>query len=134
MRVFNTNAIVFTAVLIVGFTGQPANAGAHSELPPIQVPEGFKATVFHPGLGATRQIAVRDNGDVYVAREMRQERRMFGQKAAWGAIIAMRDEDGDGVADIVEPFGPTDVGDALRIHDGYSVFLLRSGGLPHGAG
>jgi len=117
MRVLITIAITLTA--------GGSQAGGHTattELPPIQVPDGFTATVFHPGLGATRQIAVRDNGDVYVAREMRQERRMFGQKAKSGAIIAMRDEDGDGVADIVEPFGPIDMGDALRIHNDYLYF------------
>ena len=53
------------------------------------MPEGFTATIFHPGLGATRHIAVRDNGDVYIAREFRIERKMFGQEAAWGALIAM---------------------------------------------
>ncbi len=43
------------------------------ELPPIKVADGFEASVFHPALGATRHIAVRDNGDVYVAREFRIE-------------------------------------------------------------
>jgi len=93
-----------------------------AQLPPITVPDGFKATVFHPGLGATRHVAVRDNGDVYVAREFRTERKMFGQAAAWGALIAMRDEDGDGIADVVTPFGPTDAGDEVRIHNGYLYF------------
>jgi len=113
------------AAITLAIAAAGSQAGGHSgadELPPIQVPDGFTATVFHPGLGATRHIAVRDNGDVYVAREMRQARRMFGQNAAWGAIIAMRDEDGDGVADIVEPFGPTDMGDALRIHNDHLYF------------
>ncbi len=47
---------------------------------------------------------------------------MFGQEAAWGSLVAMRDEDGDGVADIVEPFGPTDTGDSVRIHDDFLYF------------
>ena len=95
---------------------------ADEPLPQITVPDGFSATVFHPGLGATRHLAVRDNGDVYVARSFRVERRMFGQKAAWGALIALRDEDGDGVADIVEPFGPTDITSEARIHNGHLYF------------
>lgn len=93
-----------------------------SDLPPLQVPEGFSATVFHPGAGAARQMAVRDNGDVYVAREFRMERKMFGQEGEWGALLAMRDTDNDGVADIVEPFGSTDNGGVVRIHDGYLYF------------
>ena len=88
----------------------------------IRVPEGFTATVFHPGLGATRHIAVRDNGDVYVARSFRMEMKMFGQAAAYGSLLALRDVDADGVADIIEEFGPTDVTTEVKIHDGNLYF------------
>ncbi len=88
----------------------------------INVPAGFTATVFHPGLGATRHIAVRENGDVYVARSFRLEMKMFGQAAAYGALLALRDTDADGVADIVEEFGPTDITTEVKIHDGYLYF------------
>ncbi len=86
------------------------------------LPEGFSATVFHPGLGAARHIAVRDNGDVYTVRPFRLAFKMIGQKASYGTLIAMRDEDGDGTADIVEEFGPTTVTTEVRIHDGYLYF------------
>lgn len=98
-----------------------ANAG-EDPLPPISVPDGFTATVFHPGLGATRHMAVRENGDVYAVQRFRVERRMIGQKASWGTLVALRDEDGDSVADVVENFGPTDVTTAIRIHDGHLYF------------
>ena len=88
----------------------------------INVPEGFTATVFHPGLGATRHIAVRENGDVYVARSFRNEMKMFGQTAAYGALLALRDTDADGMVDIVEEFGPTDVTTEVKIHDGHLYF------------
>lgn len=88
----------------------------------INLPEGFRATVFHPGLGATRHIAVRDNGDVYVARSFRNEIKMFNQAAAYGALLALRDTDADGVADIVEEFGPTDITTEVKIHNGYLYF------------
>jgi len=115
--------IATTALLTACATTAPApESSAAPELPPITVPAGFTATVFHPGLGASRHIAVRDNGDVYVAREFRIERKMFGQEAAWGALVALRDEDGDGVADRVETFGPGDAGDEVRIHNGYLYF------------
>ena len=68
------------------------------------LPEGFSATVFHSAAGPTRQIAVRDNGDVYVARDYRLSAPQFGMEAGYGAILAMRDTDADGVADIVEEF------------------------------
>ncbi|MAF83058.1 MAG: sorbosone dehydrogenase [Chromatiales bacterium] len=112
VRVVAVAIMMFAAV--TGFADEP--------LPPIVVPDGFSATVFHPGLGATRHLAVRENGDVYVARSFRVERRMFGQKAAWGTLIALRDEDADGVADIIKPFGPSDVTTEVRIHDGHLYF------------
>ncbi len=102
--------------------GSNSQADTTLSMPPISVPEGFEASVFHPALGATRQLAVRDNGDVYVARSFRLERKMFGQTAEWGAIVALRDEDGDGVADRIEPFGPTDITGVLRIHNDYLYF------------
>jgi len=86
------------------------------------LPAGFVATVFHPGLGATRHIAVRDNGDVYVAREYRLNMPMFGQEAGYGALLALRDTDGDGVADVVKEFGPGTVTTEVVIHDGWLYF------------
>lgn len=115
--------ITIVVALLAGCTStQLPAAPAAPGLPPITVPAGFKATVFHPGLGATRHIAVRENGDVYVARQFRVERKMFGQAAAWGALLALRDTDGDGIADRVEAFGPGNAGDEVRIHDGHLYF------------
>ena len=121
--------IIFASAALAACTtaSKPMNQAASERpaeppLPPITVPEGFQATVFADRLGATRHIAVRDNGDVYVAREFRIERKMFGQEAEWGALIALRDENGDGVADRIETFGPTDVDDEVRIHKGYLYF------------
>lgn len=108
--------------LVIAVAFAFAAVAADDSLPPITVPDGFTATVFHPGLGPTRHIAVRDNGDVYVARSFRVERRMFGQKAAWGTLLALRDADGDGTADVVESFGATDVTTEARIHDGHLYF------------
>jgi glucose/arabinose dehydrogenase len=116
--------ILISAVCLLAgcTTAELKQTAVAPELPPITVPEGFKASIFHPGLGATRHIAVRDNGDVYVARSFRIERKMFGQAAAWGAIVAMRDADGDGVADRIESFGPTDITTEVRIHENYLYF------------
>ena len=75
----------------------------------IRVPEGFDAQVFAEGVGRARHIAVRDNGDVYVAlREAKPE----------GGVAALRDEDGDGTADQVEYFGEH-AGTGIAIHDGF---------------
>src|ERR1043165_7391214 len=52
----------------------------------IKLPDGFVATIFADGLNRPRHIAVRDNGDVYVALR-------------GGGIMALHDKDGDGAAD-----------------------------------
>jgi glucose/arabinose dehydrogenase len=86
------------------------------------LPPGFAATVFHSGLGPTRHIAVRDNGDVYVAREYRLNMPMFGQEAGYGALLALRDTNGDGKADVVKEFGPRTVTTEVVIHAGWLYF------------
>ena len=65
---------------------------------------------------------MRENGDVYVARQYLLDMPMFQQTATYGALVALRDTDGDGVADIVKEFGPTDVSTEVKIHDGYLYF------------
>jgi glucose/arabinose dehydrogenase len=50
-------------------------------------------------VGVARQLAVRPNGDLYVAVD--------NSESAPGAVLALRDTDGDGHADIQERFGPT---------------------------
>jgi glucose/arabinose dehydrogenase len=75
----------------------------------IRVPEGFDAEVFAESVGRARHLAVRDNGDVYVA---------LREPAEGGGVAALRDEDGDGAADQVEYFGDH-AGTGLAIHDGF---------------
>ncbi len=81
----------------------------------ITVPPGFTASVFADSLGLARHLAVRDNGDVYVA--IRQ-----GRDGSAGGLVALRDVNGDGKAEIVERFGPADVGTGIAIHDGKLYF------------
>ena len=82
----------------------------------IRVPRGFEVRVFAEGVGRGRHIAVRDNGDVFVRlREPRDG----------GGVAALRDEDGDGVADRIETFGP-EGGTGIVIHDGQLFFSGRA--------
>lgn len=63
----------------------------------LSLPRGFTAEVAHGGVGSARHIAVRENGDVYVALA----RPVIGG----GGIACLRDEDNDGVYEITEYFG-----------------------------
>jgi glucose/arabinose dehydrogenase len=82
----------------------------------IRVPPGFEATVFAEADGYARHIAVRDDGTVYLALTVR-----MGQGSNMG-ILAMRDTDGDRVADVVEPFATNIPGTELVFFEGDLYF------------
>jgi glucose/arabinose dehydrogenase len=63
------------------------------------LPTGFCAVVVVKNVGHARHMAVRPNGDLYVALDNRT--------GVTGAVLALRDTDGDGRADIQQRFGPT---------------------------
>ena len=79
----------------------------------ITVPEGFCARVYHPGVGAARQLAVASNGDVFVAVRNRGNQR--------GGVVALRDFDGDGRADQTESWGDNG-GSGIALADGVLYF------------
>jgi glucose/arabinose dehydrogenase len=68
----------------------------------LRVPPGFRATVFADVDGYARHLAVRDDGTVYLALTVR-----MGRGSNMG-VVAMRDTDGDGIADTHEAFA-TDI-------------------------
>ena len=81
----------------------------YSESGGIMVPEGFEAKVVTDGVGKARHITVRENGDIYIA--------LRNTKDGNGSI-ALRDENGDGKADIVKGFGEI-AGTGIAIRNGY---------------
>jgi glucose/arabinose dehydrogenase/cytochrome c553 len=81
------------------------------------LPDGFGAVVVVDSIGPSRHIAVKENGDIYVKLKITSD--------APGSV-ALRDEDGDGKADIIQPFGKY-VNDGIfatgmRIHNGYLYY------------
>jgi len=73
----------------------------------LELPEGFHAVVFADNIGRARHIAVNDNGDVYVNLRTLNEGK---------GLVALRDSDKDGKADIIEYFGNT-TGTGIDIKD-----------------
>ena len=73
-------------------TCDPDNGG-------LTLPTGFCAVVVARDLGRARHMAQRPNGDLYVAINN-------GPGTTLGAVVALRDTDGDGRADIQQRFGP----------------------------
>lgn len=91
--------------------GDPDNGG-------LFLPEDFEAvTVIDSLAGRARQIAVNDNGDIYVKSRFSD---------TLGRNVALRDSDNDGKADIIEKFGiyknEGSYGTAMRIYNGYLYF------------
>lgn len=75
----------------------------------LTLPRGFCATVFADNIGHARHMAVAPDGVVYVNT---WSGRYYGKSKppAGGFLVALRDADGDGRAEIVKRFGETPVG------------------------
>ncbi len=88
---------------VAALTPDPENGG-------ISLPAGFGAVVVADGINGVRGLASAPNGDVYG--------RLSG-----GGIVALRDTDGDGKADVTERFA-TDLpgGSGIAVHGGYVYF------------
>ncbi len=78
----------------------------------ITLPDGFQAVVVADSVGSARHIAANDNGDLYVA---------LSELHNGNGIAALRDEDGDGQADIIEYFGNY-TGTGIGLYNGYLYF------------
>jgi glucose/arabinose dehydrogenase len=78
----------------------------------IRLPPGFQATVIADHLGQARQLAVRENGDIYVA---------LRTDVDLNYLIALRDSTGDGTMDVVKYFG--EVGSMVKSLQLYENYL-----------
>ena len=90
----------------------------------ITLPEGFCATVFADTIGHARDIVVGSNGDVYVNT---WSGRYFGGSPGHpgGYLVALRDTNNDGKADMVRRFGP----DLSQKNEGGTGVALYKGAL-----
>lgn len=78
----------------------------------LKLPEGFRASIFADNVGNARHLDVNSNGDVYVSLS----RVKYG-----GGIVCLRDENKDGIADVVKYHGKYD-GTGIKLHQGYLYF------------
>ena len=89
----------------------------------ITLPDGFCASVFADTLGHARHIVVNANGDVYV--NTWSGPYYTGKTHSGGFLVALRDTNNDGKADIIRRFGP----DAAHGNGGGTGIGIFSGGL-----
>src|SRR5262245_60350069 len=78
----------------------------------ITLPAGFCALVAADNVGIGRQMAVAANGDLFVAAR--------NSENSPGAIVALRDTNGDGKFDVREQFAPQG-GTGLALRPGYEI-------------
>jgi glucose/arabinose dehydrogenase len=76
------------------------------------LPDKFRVTVVAESLGQGRHIVINTNGDIYISLQ-----RLKNKKG----IVALRDTNGDGKADIITYFGGFP-GTGIGIHSGYLYF------------
>jgi glucose/arabinose dehydrogenase len=84
----------------------------------ITLPAGFCAVVVADDVGRPRHVAVAPGGDVYVALQ--------GRRSSGGGVLALRDTDGDGRADVRETFYDRG-GTGIAVHRGWLYFAPDDG-------
>ena len=96
-----------TAGALLAFAALDAEAQARPVCDPgVKLPAGFCAVVVAEGLGQPRYVAVAPNGDVFASLRT-------------GGVMALRDADGDGRAEVQKRFGPVGRVDGIVLADGF---------------
>ena len=81
----------------------------------ITLPPGFCAVVVAENVGLARHMALKPNGDLYVALNESRDGTISG------GVLALRDTDGDGKADLQQRFG-SDGGNGIAWRNGFLYF------------
>ena len=86
----------------------------------ITLPDGFRAQVIADDIGKARQIAIRENGDMYVS---------LMEPVDMNYVAAMRDTDGDGRMEFIKYFGELDSScKGVGLYNGYLVCVFPNPG------
>lgn len=85
--------------------GEPETTHCRALDPALSLPEGFCATVFADNLGHVRHMAVAVDGTLYV-NSWSGSYYPDDTAREGGFLAALKDADGDGVAEIARRFGP----------------------------
>jgi glucose/arabinose dehydrogenase len=88
----------------------PVSAEDACDTAGLKLPQGFCATVFADDVGHPRHISVAADGTVYANTVG------SGNYASGGPIVAMKDSDGDGKADVIKSFGPERGGTGIAVY------------------
>jgi glucose/arabinose dehydrogenase len=101
---------------VAGATGSSSSSAAPNSACPqmntgITLPDGFCATIYADSIGGGRHVAVAPNGDVFVNLINHGKR----DSSRTNGIVALRDTNADGRADLRETFGEVG-GTGIAVH------------------
>lgn len=104
--------VLILAPLTTGVAQQRAPA-CRPDNAELKLPTGFCALVVAEGVSGARHIAVRENGDIFVAGS--------------AGVTVLRDTTGDGVADVRQAFGPGGSGNGIALKGEWVYFAPNAG-------
>jgi glucose/arabinose dehydrogenase len=92
--------LILSGITVSGFCqkNQPVQLKTPPDNGGLTLPSGFSALIVADKLGPGRHLAVKSNGDVYLTLSSLNNGK---------GIVALRDTDGDGKADLIKYFGNT---------------------------
>ncbi len=103
---------IFLLMLLTTCSTRENKTSQTNDSEELSLPDGFTSIVVADSLGRGRHLAVRNNGDVYLA--LRELKNNHG-------IVALRDNNEDGTADEIEYFGSYP-GTGIAFHKGFLYF------------
>lgn len=114
---------ILSGIMVILISCFLIQCNSHKPLPPgdpdnggLVLPDGFEAVVVIDSVGRARHLAVSESGDIYVKIRVGKPK----------GIVALRDTDNDGKADVVEPFEnypeTGTYGTGMELHNGYLYF------------
>ena len=106
-------ALLLVSTGLLSIAQSPRLPACDADSGGITLPSGFCAVVAADGIGVGRQMAVAANGDLFVAAR--------SSESSPGAIVALRDTNGDGKFDVREQFAAQG-GTGLALRPGF-VYL-----------
>ena len=111
--------LVFTFGTVLPFGEETSSSGGllacEADDGGLILPEGFCAVIVVDNIGHPRHIDIAANGDIYVRNRGSRDR---DSRAPGGGVVALRDTNGDGRAEIVERFADH-YGTGLELRDDY---------------
>jgi glucose/arabinose dehydrogenase len=109
----NHSRLLILSLVAVAAEAQGTRAQCAPDNAGVTVPTGFCVQIVADSIGSSRHVTVAPNGDIFVA--------IRNTRTAPGGVLALRDADGDGVAETRKRFG-IGGGTEVLAHGGFLYF------------